>query len=76
MKAQVVVTRTADMDMRRDYVALPKDYGTKQYYEREDIVEIYRAVYENLDRLDKETGYSARVHACEKILIKPNLVSV
>lgn len=76
MKAQVVVTRTADMDMRRDYVALPKDYGTKQYYEREDIVEIYRAVYENLDRLDKETGYSARFHACEKILVKPNLVSV
>lgn len=76
MKTPVIVTKTADMNLRRDYVALPPDYGTKAYYEREDIKEIYRAVYENLDRLDAETGFSARFFACQRILVKPNLVSV
>ena len=59
MKAQVVVTRTADMDMRRDYVALPKDYGTIKFkvtvtdvdpvYDNE-----YTGVYSNMTEDDRQ----------------------
>ena len=37
MKPCVVVTKAADMDFRVDYVALPKNYGSKEYFEREDV---------------------------------------
>lgn len=76
MKSQVVVTKTKDMNLRQDYVALSSDYGTKAYFEREDVKEIYRSVFENLDNLNKVTDYSKRFEKCEKIYIKPNLVSV
>lgn len=76
MKTSVIVTQTKELNMRKDYVALPKDYGTPQYYGREDVKEIYRAVYDNLDRLDQAEGFSERFEKCEKILVKPNLVSV
>ena len=58
MKSQVVVTKTKDMNLRQDYVALSSDYGTKAYFEREDVKEIYRSVFENLDNLDKTTDYT------------------
>lgn len=76
MKPHVVVTTTADMDLRTDYVALPKNYGTKAYFERADVKEIYRAVYKNLDMLDKETGFSKKFASCERLFLKPNLVAV
>ena len=76
MKPHVVITTTADMDFRTDYVALPKNYGTPAYFERADVKEIYRTVYRNLDMLDKETGFSKKFASCERLFLKPNLVSV
>lgn len=37
MKPHVVITNTPDMDFRKDYVALPKNYGTKEYFARQDV---------------------------------------
>ncbi len=76
MKPHVVVTTTANMDFRTDYVALPKNYGTDAYFARKDVQEIYRTVYKNLDMLDAETGFSKKFASCERLIIKPNLVAV
>ena len=76
MKPHVVITTAASMDFRTDYVALPKNYGTREYFEREDVKEIYRTVFRNLDELDSQTGFSKKFAACERLFIKPNLVSV
>lgn len=76
MKPHVVITTTADMDFRTDYVALPKNYGTASYFARKDVKEIYRTVYRNLDMLDAETGFSKKFASCERLFLKPNLVSV
>ena len=76
MKPHVVVTTASSMNFRKDYVALPKNYGSKEYYDREDVKEIYRTVFQNLDELDAHTGFSKKFAACERLFIKPNLVSV
>lgn len=76
MKEYIVVTQAPDMDFRRDYVALPKNYGTKEYYARPDVKMIYKLVYENLNQLNEKNGFLAKMSKYEKILIKPNLVSV
>lgn len=76
MKPHVVVTTTASIDLRKDYVALPKNYGTKAYFERKDVQEIYRTVFKNLDELDAHTGFSKKFASCERLFVKPNLVSV
>lgn len=75
-KEYIIVSQAHHMDYRRDYVALPKDYGTKAYYRRPDIREIRSLVYENLNQLNQKTGFVEKMAACDKILIKPNLVSV
>lgn len=76
MKEYIVVTNAPAMDYTRDYVALPPYYGTREYYERPDIKMIYKLVYENLDNLNKKNGFVKKLSAYEKIVIKPNLVSV
>lgn len=76
MKPHVVVTRTPDMDFRNDYVALPKNYGTEAYFSRKDVKAIYETVFKNLDALDAETGFSKKFTSCERLFVKPNLVSV
>ena len=76
MKEYIVVTNAPAMDYTRDYVALPPNYGTREYYERPDIKMIYKLVYENLDNLNKKNGFVKKLSAYEKIVIKPNLVSV
>lgn len=76
MKTHVIVTQTADMNMRSDYVSLPANYGSKEYYDRADVKEVYRAVYENLDKLDQCEHFSDKFSNCSRILVKPNLVSV
>ena len=72
----IVVTQAPEMDFRQDYVALPKNYGTKEYFERADIKEIYRLVFENLEKLNEKNQFVQKMAGYEKILIKPNLVSV
>lgn len=76
MKPHVVVTTASSMDFRNDYVALPKNYGSQSYFERKDVQEIYRVVFKNLDELDAKTGFSKKFASCERLFIKPNLVSV
>lgn len=76
MKPHVVITNAADMDFRTDYVALPENYGTDAYFARQDVREIYRTVYRNLDLLDEKTGFTKKFAACQRLYVKPNLVSV
>lgn len=76
MKEYIVVTKAPKMDFRKDYVALPENYGKPEYFNRQDIKEIYRLVFENLTRLDEKTHFTKELSACQKVLIKPNLVSV
>ncbi|MBE5970939.1 MAG: DUF362 domain-containing protein [Lachnoclostridium sp.] len=76
MKPHVVVTTAPSIDFLNDYVALPKNYGTKEYFEREDVKAIYHTVFKNLDELDAKTGFSKKFAACERLFVKPNLVSV
>lgn len=77
MKAHVVITNASESEnFRDDYVALPKNYGSKDYFERKDVKEIYRLVFENLDTLQGKEDFYTKFNACEKIFVKPNLVSV
>lgn len=72
----VVITQAEAMDYTIDYVALPKNYGTKAYYERADVKAIYKAVHDNLDRLDERIHFTDKLSEYKHLLIKPNLVSV
>lgn len=76
MKEYIVVTQAPDMDFRQDYVALPKNYGTQEYYDRPDVKAIYELVYDNLNQLNEKNGFISRMARYKKILVKPNLVSV
>lgn len=76
MKEYIVVSKAPSMDYRQDYVALPSNYGTKAYYDREDIRAIYQLVYDNLNQLNQKNGFAHRLASYKRILIKPNLVSV
>lgn len=76
MNPQVVVSRAPGMNLRENYVALPKDYGTEHYFAREDVRAIYQTVFDNLNLLNEKTGISKKFSACQKIYVKPNLVSV
>lgn len=76
MQPHIVVTNAPSMDFYTDYVVLPKDYGTKAYFERKDIQAIYDTVFKNLDELDTHTGFSKKFASYEHLYVKPNLVSV
>ncbi len=76
MKPHVTVTTLPDMDFRNDYVALPKNYGTEAYFQRKDVRAIYDAVWKNLNSLDQKTGFTKKFSACQRLYVKPNLVSV
>ena len=71
----VVVEEAAKMDYLIDYVALPKNYGTKAYYERSDIREIRRTVFAALDKLNEKIDLNKQIRN-RHIIIKPNLVGV
>ena len=42
----------------------------------DDVKAIYETVFKNLDLLDAETAFSKKFASCERLYIKPNLVSV
>jgi len=71
----VVITHAPEIDFREDFVALPHNYGTVDYFSRPDIRIIYRLVEENLLTLDGRIGFLERLTG-RKVLIKPNLVTV
>lgn len=60
----------------RDYVALPRDYGTDAYFAREDVRVIRETVFATLDALNAREPFVERLAASERAVIKPNLVSV
>ncbi|GAA0182343.1 hypothetical protein SH2C18_47370 [Clostridium sediminicola] len=43
-KNYVVITHAPKMNYMRDYVALPKNYGQAEYYQRKDIASIQNIV--------------------------------
>jgi len=58
-----------------DCAALPRDYGTEAWENRPDVSAIRTAVFAALDRLEGETGISAKFSG-RSVLVKPNLVTV
>lgn len=74
-KNYVVISHAKPMNYRQDYVSLPKNYGTPQYYQREDVRNIIETVEQNLTRLDEKTGFTRKLED-KKVVIKPNLVCV
>jgi uncharacterized protein (DUF362 family) len=71
----VVISHARSLDYSRDYVCLPKEYGSPAYEAREDVQAIQAAVFENLNRLDAEIHFTDRIRG-RKVIIKPNLVTV
>lgn len=71
----VVISEAPKLDYSRDYVALPRNYGSKEYFEREDVKAIRKTIYKNLDDLNSKINFVEKMKGKE-ILIKPNLVSV
>ena len=63
------------IDLRRDYVALPRNYGSPAYFARPDIQAIYRLVEQNLAELDAHIHFIARITG-RRVIFKPNLVTV
>ncbi|MBP9041221.1 MAG: DUF362 domain-containing protein [Anaerolineaceae bacterium] len=74
-KSVVVISHAREIDFTRDYVSLPREYGSSTYDEREDIKAIKAVVNENLEKLDAEIHFTETLRG-RKVLIKPNLVTV
>ncbi len=75
MGCHVVVTRAPQQDYRNDYVSLPPSYGSKDWQQRPDVAAITRTVHENLERLDRLSGFTRQLQG-RRVIIKPNLVTV
>ena len=71
----VVISQAREMDFTRDYVSLPREYGSPAYEQREDVRAIRQVVRENLEKLDAETRFIDKLRG-RKVIIKPNLVTV
>lgn len=74
-KSYVVISEAPKINYLKDYVSLPKNYGSKEYFERQDVRAIMGTVYKNLDELNSKTNFFEKIRE-KKIFIKPNLVSV
>ncbi len=71
----VVISHAPHGDYRRDFVALPRNYGTPAYFSRPDVQAIYHLVAENLTQLDAHTGCLQKLQG-KTVFLKPNLVTV
>jgi uncharacterized protein (DUF362 family) len=72
----VVISHLPDgVDLRGDYVALPKNYGSPAYFARPDIQAIYNLVEQNLSTLNARIHFSERLSG-RRVILKPNLVTV
>ena len=76
MKSYVYIKDAPKMDYMKNFVALPRNYGSKAYFQRKDIQAIRNTVYEGLNDLDAKTHFTDRLKDDFPVLIKPNLVSV
>ena len=76
-KSFVIIKNAPEkVDYMNDFAALPKTYGTKKYFDREDIKAIHDTVYAALDDLDAKTHFTEELANARPVLIKPNLVFV
>ncbi|MBQ2567738.1 MAG: hypothetical protein II572_04845, partial [Clostridia bacterium] len=75
-KSFVIIKNAPECDYMNDFAALPKTYGTKKYFDREDIKAIHETVYAALDDLDAKTHFTEELKNDRPVLIKPNLVFV
>lgn len=71
----IVISRLPDIDLCRDFVALPSSYGTSAYFARPDVQAIQQLVEENLASLDSRIHFTPHLHN-RLVIIKPNLVTV
>ena len=71
----VIVSKAPDFDYKKDYVALPKNYGSSAYYNRQDVKAIIATVRKNLDDLNEKTGWVENIKK-RRVIIKPNFVGV
>ncbi len=71
----VVISRASDEDFSKDFAALPRNYGSAQYFNRHDVKAIHKLVHENLSTLDQNTHFTEKIKN-KRVLIKPNLVTV
>ncbi len=75
-KSYVILKDAPVMDYTKDFVALPDNYGTYDYFNREDVKAIRETVFAALDDLNERTGIADEMAKYEKVIIKPNLVNV
>jgi uncharacterized protein (DUF362 family) len=75
MDNAVVITKAKKMDYSINAVHLPLNFGSRKYYQRQDVQSIFETVKKNLTHLEKETGFLHQVEG-KKVIIKPNLVTV
>lgn len=74
-KSFVVITSAPELDYLQDYVALPKNYGSPEYFKRPDVQAIRDTVYRNLTELDERIHFTEKMRG-RKVLVKPNLLGV
>jgi uncharacterized protein (DUF362 family) len=74
-KSVVVISTARELDYQQNYVALPREYGTAAFDQREDIRAIRETVFTNLTTLDQKIHFTEKI-INRKVLIKPNLVTV
>ena len=75
-KSAVVISYLPEgVDLRRDYVALPRNYPSPEYFTRPDIQAVYTLVEQNLTELDARLHFTEHL-AGRRVFIKPNLVTV
>ncbi len=72
----VFIKDAPKMDYTNDFTSLPKNYGTKKYFNRPDIKAIRETVWAGLDDLNAKTNFAKDLKNYKQILVKPNLVFV
>lgn len=75
-KSAVIIEKADDLDYLKDFVVLPKCFGTAAYDSRQDVSAIRKAVKNALDKLNEKTGFTDALKNDRPVIIKPNLVSV
>ena len=72
----VFIKDAPKMDYMNDFTSLPKNYGTKKYFNRPDIKAIRETVWAGLDDLNAKTNFAKDLKKYKQVLVKPNLVFV
>ena len=75
-KSYVILKDAPVMDYSKDFVALPENYGTYDYFHRTDVTAIRETVFAALNDLNERTNFATEMAKYEKVIIKPNLVNV